>query len=121
MRILLFAVLALMVFAPVLATEYQRNPDHLPSIAFSAGYGHDDGSQDFIGLGTTIDSTNTQSEGKNISAFLKAPVSDSITLFGGFGLGRSTFHADETPLFLGSRGNSHGWGVSVGFIKYFGR
>lgn len=107
--------------SPVFAAEYQKNPDHLPSISFTLGYGKSTGNQDFIAFGSTVDKTDLSSDFTEIATVFKLPTSDSVTILGSLAFGKTNFDSDETPLFVGSDGDSSGWAFHVGFVKYFGR
>lgn len=111
----------LLSMVPLHAAEYDKNPDHLPSITLTLGRANETGEQDFIFEGAKFDSTDLSGDLTEISGLFKFPISNTVTLVGGLALWNKSFENDETYFIYGSDGDVSGWMARVGFTKYFGR
>ena len=97
---------------------YEKNPDHVTSLGISLGLGGAAGTVDVTGGGLTA-SQDISSGVFDLTFDLLAPLSDSLSLFGGLSLISTAASADETPLLLGQDGSTFGVGARIGLRIYF--
>ena len=102
------------------AGEFERNPDRFPSIGLTLSLAGESGTATVKQTGFSANQ-NISSGSGSLVVDLRAPVSNSLTLFGAIGLTGSSLTADETNLLSGQDIRGGGFILSVGIRYYMNR
>ncbi|MCI0527152.1 MAG: hypothetical protein L0Y56_06890 [Nitrospira sp.] len=97
---------------------YEKNPDHVTSLGISIGLRGDSGTNDLKASGTTA-SQDISGGMFDLTFDLRAPMSETLSLFGDLSLIGESAEADETSLLAGQEIESFGVSVRFGLRIYF--
>ncbi|TAL13960.1 hypothetical protein EPN95_04705 [Patescibacteria group bacterium] len=104
----------------VFAGEFDKNPDHYPSIGISLGYTGFDGDLTATDSGFST-SQNIASEATDLTIDARIPVSESWTILGGISFIGAEDTATETASLLGAKVEAGGFSIRIGARYYFNK
>ncbi len=117
---LVFAVLLVFAVTPVIAKEFERNPDHYPSMSFGLGAGDGDGRLDFLSFGETTGYVSFDVDTWKVFTTFVVPTSERTSLFGGVAYShRDVLTGAQGFKREGSDADSETFSFTLGFTLYF--